>query len=129
MSDVAQLAHELSSLGVRCLFGIPGEGPSLQLLTELERLGTSFQLVSHEAAGALMAAGFACVTGTPGVAISIKGPGFANMLAGITSNWLDRQPVLTLSESYGPGSSAARMHKRIDHREMVTPVVKAYWGN
>jgi len=129
VSDLAQLAHELASLGVQCVFGIPGEGPSLHLLTALEKLGVAFQLVPHEAAGALMAAGFASATGTPGVAISIKGPGFGNMLAGITSNWLDRQPVLTLSESYGPGSSSARMHKRIDHCRMVRPVVKAYWDN
>lgn len=129
MSDIARFAQELVRLGTRCVFGIPGEGPSLELLTELQRLGCAFYLVSHEAAGALMAGGFGRVAGTPGVSLSIKGPGFSNMLAGIASNWLDRHPVLSLSESYGPGSSPHRMHKRMAHAAMVQPVVKAYADN
>jgi len=129
VSDLIQLAQELTRLGTRCVFGIPGEGPSLVLLTELEKHGCAFHLVSHEASGALMAGGFGRVAGIPGVALSIKGPGFSNMLAGITSNWLDRNPVLSLSESYGPELSPYRMHKRIAHAPMVKPVVKAYADN
>lgn len=116
-------------LGTRCVFGIPGEGPSLELLTTLEKLGCAFHLAPHEAAGALMAGGFGRVTGIPGVALSIKGPGFSNMLSGIASNWLDRNPVVSFSESYGPGSGSQRMHKRMAHAEMVRPVVKAYADN
>jgi acetolactate synthase-1/2/3 large subunit len=129
VSDIARFAHELVRLGTRCVFGIPGEGPSLELLTELQRLGCSFHLAPHEAAGALMAGGFGRVAGMPGVSLSIKGPGFSNMLAGIASNWLDRHPMLSLSESYGPGSSPHRMHKRVAHAAMVKPVVKAYADN
>lgn len=129
MSDIAALAGELVRLGTRCVFGIPGEGPSLLFLDELEKLGGRFHLVSHEAAGALMAGGFGRVAGIPGVSISIKGPGFCNMLSGIASNWLDRNPALSLSESYGPHSSPYRMHKRIDHSAMAAPVVKAYGNN
>jgi acetolactate synthase-1/2/3 large subunit len=51
------------------------------------------------------------------------------MLSGIASNWLDRSPVLSLSESYGPGSPLHRRHKRLDHASMVMPVVKAYADN
>jgi acetolactate synthase-1/2/3 large subunit len=76
-----------------------------------------------------MAGGFGRVAGIPGVALSIKGPGFSNMLAGIAANWLDRNPVLSLSESYGPETSPDRMHKRMAHALMVRPVVKAYAGN
>jgi acetolactate synthase-1/2/3 large subunit len=129
VNDIAHLAQELVRLGTRCTFGIPGEGPSLELLTELQRFGCPFHLVSHEAAGALMAGGFGRVTGIPGVCLSIKGPGFSNMLTGIASNWLDRNPVLSLSESYGPGSSPDRMHKRMAHAAMIKPVTKAYADN
>lgn len=129
MSDMVYLAQELVRLGTRCAFGIPGEGPSLELLTELQRLGCAFHLVSHEAAGALMAGGFGRVAGIPGISLSIKGPGFSNMLAGIASNWLDRNPMLSLSESYGPGTSPYRMHKRLAHAAMARPVVKAYADN
>jgi acetolactate synthase I/II/III large subunit len=129
VSDIPFLAQELVRLGTKSVFGIPGEGPSLLLLDELEKRGCAFHLVSHEAAGALAAAGFGRVAGAPGVSLSIKGPGFSNMLSGIASNWLDRNPVLSLSESYRPGSSLHRQHKRLDHATMVGPVVKAYGDN
>lgn len=129
MSDLKLLANELSRLGTRHVFGIPGEGSSLELLSELERLGCRFHSTGHEAVAALMAGGYGRVSGTPGVSLSIKGPGFSNMLAGIASNWLDRNPALSLSESYGPGSSPHRMHKRVSHGAMVSPVVKAYADN
>jgi acetolactate synthase-1/2/3 large subunit len=129
LSDIVSLAHELVRLGTKCVFGIPGEGPSLFLLDELEKRGCAFHLVSHEAAGALAAGGFGHVAGIPGVSLSIKGPGFCNMLAGIASNWLDRNPALSISESYGPDSSSHRLHKRVNHGAMVEPVVKAYADN
>ncbi len=129
MSDMRLLGQELSRLGARDIFGIPGEGPSLELIDELERCGAKFHSVCHEAVAALMAGGFGRATGMPGICLSIKGPGFANMLAGIASNWLDRNPVLSLSESYAPGTSSDRMHKRLAHRAMVKPVVKAYADN
>jgi acetolactate synthase-1/2/3 large subunit len=124
-----RLAQTLFDLGARQVFGIPGEGPSLDLLNGLERLGCTFHFVSHESAGALMAGGVGRVSGTPGVSLSIKGPGFSNMLAGIASNWLDRNPALSLSESYAPEVNPDRMHKRMAHEKMVRPVVKAYANN
>ena len=129
MSDIGMLAQEFVRLGVRDVFGIPGEGPSLDLINEMERRGSTFYSVCHEGAGALMAGGYGRAMGMPGICLSIKGPGFANMLAGIASNWLDRNPVLSLSESYGPGSSPNRMHKRLSQRAIVTPLVKAYADN
>lgn len=129
MTDISELAQELTRLGIRYVFGIPGEGSSLELLSELERGGCDFEAVGHEGAAALMAGGFGRVTGIPGVSLSIKGPGFANLLSGIASNWLDRNPSLSLSESYGPGSSPLRMHKRLAHALMVKPIVKAYADN
>ena len=58
MSDISELAQELTRLGIRYVFGIPGEGPSLELLSELERGGCEFEAVGHEGAAALMAGGF-----------------------------------------------------------------------
>lgn len=51
VSDITLLAQELVRLGTKCVFGIPGEGPSLLLLDALEKYGCAFYLVSHEAAG------------------------------------------------------------------------------
>jgi acetolactate synthase I/II/III large subunit len=129
VSDIKPLAQELARLGTKCVFGIPGEGASLLLIDELEKHGCAFHLVSHEAAGALAAGGFGRIAGVPGVSLSIKGPGFSNMLSGIASNWLDQNPALSLSESYGPSSPPHRLHKRLDHGALATPIVKAYADN
>lgn len=129
MSDLRFFAKELHRLGVHHMFGIPGEGPSLEVIDELEHRGGRFHAVGHEAAAALMAGGVGRVTGMPGASLSIKGPGFANLAAGVASNWLDRNPSISISESYGPGSSSSRMHKRLHHAAMIRPVVKAYADN
>ena len=129
MSDIPAFARELIRLGTTSVFGIPGEGASLLLLNELEKSGCAFHFVPHEAAGALAAGGYGRLAGIPGVSLSIKGPGFSNMLAGIATNWLDRNPAVSLSESFEPGSSLYRQHKRLNHRAMVESVVKAYGDN
>jgi acetolactate synthase-1/2/3 large subunit len=129
MSDLRFFTKELHRLGVHHMFGVPGEGPSLEVIDELEHRGGKFYSVCHEAAAALMAGGVGRVTGVPGACLSIKGPGFANLAAGVASNWLDRNPSLSISESYGPGSSSSRMHKRLPHAAMIRPVVKAYADN
>jgi len=129
MSDIVSLASELVTRGTQHLFGIPGEGVSADLVVKLERLGCKFHLVSHEAIGALMAGGYGRVSGIPGVSVSIKGPGFCNMLAGIAANGFDHNPAISLSESYGPGSNPNRTHKRLAHGPMLAHVVKAYADN
>ena len=123
---LASVAHRLKTNGVRMLFGVPGSGLSLRLITALEDVDIPFFGVAHEAAGVMMAGGVARVTGLPGCAIAVKGPGFANMLPGIVANHFDQVPVLTIAEAYAPGDVTGRMHKRLDHAGMAEPCVKAY---
>jgi acetolactate synthase-1/2/3 large subunit len=122
----AQLAHALGVEGVRALFGIPGSGLSLELITALERGGVPFYSTSHESSAAIMAGAFARRSGTLGCAISIKGPGLANMLGGLLVNYYEQLPTLSVAEAFGPATAASRMHKRLDQDAATLPFTKAY---
>lgn len=129
MNDqICQLADALCQHGVRALFGVPGSGLSWQLITAMEERGIAFWSVGHEAAGAIMAGAFGRESASLGCSLSIKGPGLANMLPGIVSNWYEQWAALSISEAYEPGGPAFRMHKRLDHQAVTAPVVKAYAG-
>jgi acetolactate synthase I/II/III large subunit len=123
---IAQLAEALNRHGVRALFGVPGSGLSWQLISALDAQGVPFWDVSHEAAGAIMAGALGQQTDTVGCSLSIKGPGFANMLAGIVSNQYEQWATLSISEAFGPATPAFRMHKRLDHPGLLSSVTKAY---
>lgn len=111
--------------GLQYAFGITGSGGSLQLIAELERLGAAYFPVSHEACGALMAGAVVKSTGRLSASISIKGPGLANMLSGVASNYVENIPSLSIAEAYGASVPPSRRHKRLDHQSLMAPVSKA----
>ncbi len=121
-----KLAKDLKDAGVERAFGIVGSGSSLELITALENLGVTYYPVAHEAAAVLMAG--ACSRGgkTKAVAVTIKGPGFANAFPGIVSNFYENRPALTISESYSPSAPPHKMHKRLNHESAISSVVKVY---
>ncbi|HKG94584.1 MAG TPA: thiamine pyrophosphate-dependent enzyme [Gemmatimonadaceae bacterium] len=123
---VLALAEALRGEGVRGAFGVPGSGLSWQLISALEGLGVPFTGVRHEGAGAIMAGAFGRVTGTLGCSITIKGPGLANAFPGVVSNHYEQWAAISVAEAFGPATPAARMHKRLDHRAVLSAVVKAY---
>ncbi|MFN8058449.1 MAG: thiamine pyrophosphate-dependent enzyme [Vicinamibacterales bacterium] len=122
---VQELAGALVDSGVGLAAGVTGSGLSWQLITALERLGVPFVPTVHESAAAILAGAFARHTGSLGCAITIKGPGFANLLPGIVSNAYEAWPVLTVSEAYGP-ARGARRHKLLDHETLARACVRAY---
>src|SRR5205823_668316 len=77
---VVALADALAAEGVRAIFGIPGSGLSLQLITRLEGRGVPFYGTSHEASAAVMAGAFGTRSRTLGCSVSIRGPGVGNAL-------------------------------------------------
>jgi acetolactate synthase-1/2/3 large subunit len=129
MSELtAALANALLQEGVQFAFGISGSGPSLALITQLERGGARYYDVPHEAAGAIMAGTVARWTCRPAVSVSIKGPGLANMLPGIAHNYFESNPAISVSEAFSPSVSLARQHKRMDQRGVIGPFVKSIAG-
>ena len=61
----------------------------------------------HEQSAANMAAGYAILTGEPGVCCVTAGPGATNLVTGITEAFIGSLPVIILA-GRGPTRSALR---------------------
>src|SRR4030095_8028685 len=90
---IQALRHE----GVEVVFGLPGvqimhiydafyKQPDMRIIT-----------VRHEQTAAYMADGYARVTGKPGVALVVPGPGVQNASAAIGTAYASSSPVLLLA--------------------------------
>lgn len=117
-------AQSLAALGVPFICGVPGSGPSYELLDACERAGVRFLLTVHEGAGVIIAGAAARQAGGIGAALSIKGPGVANLAAGLVLASFENYPVLTFSESYAPDAPAGLQHKRMPQDVLLGAVAK-----
>lgn len=123
---ISRLARLLQAKGIQRAFGVTGGGDSLSLIHALEENGIPYFPVAHEASAALMAGACSRRGNTEAVAITIKGPGFANLVPGILSNYYECRPAVTVSEAYGDSTPAWQMHKRLDHFAVSQTIIKAY---
>jgi acetolactate synthase-1/2/3 large subunit len=124
MSAADREANTLRRLGVSFVAGVPGSGPSYELLDACERAGMPFLLTSHEAAGAIIAGTAARQAGGLGAALSIKGPGVANLLGGIALSRFENYPLITFSEAYAPDAPPGLQHKRMDQDAAIGALSK-----
>src|SRR5437879_3027117 len=100
MADTAAdvLIDTIHDWGVEVVFGLPGDGINgimEALRTKQDRV--RFIQVRHEEAAALMACGYAKVTGKLGVCLATSGPGGIHLLNGLYDAKLDGQPVLAIT--------------------------------
>jgi acetolactate synthase-1/2/3 large subunit len=124
MTFAEREAQALSRAGVPFLTGVPGSGPSYELLDACERAGMPFVPVAHEAAGVIIAGAAARQCGRLGAALSIKGPGVANLAGGVALARFENYPVITFAEAYAPGADPGLQHKRMPQDEMLFSVAK-----
>jgi pyruvate dehydrogenase (quinone) len=84
--------------GVETIFGLPGDGINgIMEALRLRQDRVRFVQVRHEEAAALMAVGYAKVTGKLGVCLATGGPGGLHLLNGLYDAKLDGQPVLAIT--------------------------------
>jgi acetolactate synthase-1/2/3 large subunit len=105
--------------------GMPGGGTNLDVLDALQGSEIPFVLTQTESAGVMLAATLGDLTGRVAAAITTLGPGLANAVNGIANAWLDRMPVLYVSDSYADDLASYASRQVIDHRALLTPVTKA----
>jgi len=117
-----QLALGLSANNVGAAFGVSGSGPSFKLISHLLDNGVPYYPLSHEASAAIAAGAYTFLSGKTGVAITIKGPGFANMVPGLAANYMERYGAICLSEDYDDAVSTKKMHKRLNQFSVVSAV-------
>src|SRR5215469_1961615 len=120
---VQALRHE----GVEVVFGLPG----VQIMGIYDAFyGQSdirLMTVRHEQTTTYMADGYARVTGKPGVALVVPGPGVQNASAALGTAYSASSPVLLLAgqvESFNLGSDRGALHEINDQMDIIRPVTK-----
>jgi acetolactate synthase-1/2/3 large subunit len=90
------LVRFLERLGVETIFGMPG-AHILPVYDSLYDSRIRTVLVKHEQGAAFMAGGYARVSGKIGACITTAGPGATNLVTGIASAYVDKQPILIIT--------------------------------
>src|SRR5574338_311521 len=108
------LVAYLRRIGVKRIFGIPGD-LVLRLFSQLgERGRWKIVTLSHEPSVGFAADGYARATGSLGVACVTYGAGGHNMVNAVAGSFAERVPVLVVSG--GPGSQERRLGTLIHHQ-------------
>ena len=118
-----RLVEGLIARGVDTVFGIPGVH-TLELYRGLAAAGDKIRHVTprHEQGAGFMADGYARVSGKPGVAFVITGPGLTNILTPMAQAKADSVPMLVVSglgRSDTLGKGLGRLHELPDQGAMV----------
>ncbi len=118
-----RLVEGLAARGVEVVFGIPGVH-TIELYRGLAAAKDSIRHVTprHEQGAGFMADGYARVTGKPGVAFVITGPGLTNILTAMAQAKADSVPMLVVSglgRSDTLGKGLGRLHELPDQGAMV----------
>ena len=97
-STVEVLADAFKQMGTPFIVGHPG-GETVELMEAARERDMRFILMKQEVAGAMLAATWGEITGSPGVCLSTRGPGAANMVNGVAHAMLDRAPLIAITDS------------------------------
>jgi acetolactate synthase-1/2/3 large subunit len=121
------LTAQLVAEGVEVIFGIPG----IHLMHVLDAIhgqpGLRFISTRHEQATTYMADGYARVSGKPGVALVVPGPGVYNACSGLATAWASSSPVCLIAgqiEHHALGRGLGMTHEIHDQLEVVRPITK-----
>ena len=91
-----EFIHALSARGVDVIFGIPGVH-TVELYRGLQGASIRHVTPRHEQGAGFMADGYARVSGRPGVAFVITGPGLTNTFTAMGQARADSIPILVVS--------------------------------
>jgi acetolactate synthase-1/2/3 large subunit len=124
-TTVEVMADAFKEAGTPFIVGHPG-GESVELMEAARQRDMRFILMKQETAGAMLAATWGEITGSPGVCLSTRGPGAANMVNGAAHAFLDRAPLILLTDRYSQPAQEIGLRQRIDQLAVYAPLVK--WG-
>src|SRR5262245_12841581 len=118
-----QVAQTLAAVGVRRVYGLPGED-HLTLLDALARCDIAYCRAFNESAAVIMAATEAQLTGIPGVVILSMAPGVSNGMNGLLDAYLEHVPVILISGQHAGSSLPFVVRQVYDAESLVGPVTK-----
>jgi len=123
LTCAAVTAQTLHAAGVRHVFGHPG-GEVVDLIEALARYDVEFILTGHESAAAFMAGAVGRLTGLPGVCLATLGPGACNLVLGVGSAYLDRDPLLAFSARTATNRAHLSNKQNLPLNEVFAPISK-----
>src|SRR5499427_6597345 len=124
MTGAQALVAALERLGVDVVFGIPG-GAILPAYDPLfDSVSVRHILVRHEQGAGHAAAGYAQVTGRPGVCIATSGPGATNLVTPLADAYMDSVPVVAITGQVPSGLIGTDGFQEADIAEITLPVTK-----
>ena len=123
MNTVEVLAEAFRDMGTPFIVGHPG-GDTVHLMDAARKRDMRYILMKQEVAGAILAATWGEITGSPGVCTSTRGPGATNMVNGVAYAWSDRAPLIALTDQYPTAIFETRLRQTIDHQKIFSPITK-----
>jgi acetolactate synthase-1/2/3 large subunit len=122
-TTVEVLASAFKDAGTPFIVGHPG-GESVELMEAARQRQMRFLLMKQEVAGAMLAATWGDITGSPGVCMSTRGPGATNMVNGVAHAYLDRSPLIAITDSYSRPTYEIGLRQRLNQLAIYEPIVK-----
>ncbi|MCF8485775.1 MAG: 5-guanidino-2-oxopentanoate decarboxylase [Rhodobacteraceae bacterium] len=116
-----RLVEGLAARGVEVVFGIPGVH-TVEMYRGLSGASIRHVTARHEQGAAFMADGYARVTGRPGVAFVITGPGLTNALTAMAQAKAESVPMLIISgvnRRASLGKGLGLLHELPDQAAMI----------
>ncbi len=119
-----QLVDLLEERGVETVFGIPGVH-TLEVYRGLTTSTIQHIVTRHEQGAGFMADAYARVTGKPGVALVISGPGVTNAATPVAQAFHDSQPLLLISSVVSTdamGANSGTIHDLPDQQAFMSTI-------
>ena len=118
------IVEVLKAEGVKFMFGLPG-GHTIPIYDALHATPEIRHiLVRHEQSAANMAAGYAQLTGEPGICCATAGPGASNIVTGIAEAYFGALPVIILAGRGMTGTSQRGACQEMPQDKIFSPITK-----
>jgi acetolactate synthase-1/2/3 large subunit len=118
------ISEVLKNQGIDRIFGIPGGGATTDLVHAAIKTGIEVVLSGHEGSAGLIASVYGEIKEIPGVCFSILGPGATNLASGVAYAYLERIPLLAITECHPLKNWESISTQKIDQRTFFTPITK-----
>jgi acetolactate synthase I/II/III large subunit len=123
-TTVEVLADAIKDAGTPFIVWHPGGGP-VELMDAARRRDMRFVMMKQEIAGAMLAATWGGITGSPGVCLSTCRAAAINMVNEVAYSSLDRAPLIAITDQYSTPIYETDLHQRINQQAVYTPLLRS----
>ena len=124
MTVAKVVVEALREIGVSHIFGVPSGGWVDYMEAIRNTDGIEFVLTTHEGGAGFMADVSGRLTGVPGACFGTYGPGATNLSTGVGSAYLDRSPMIALSDEMPEFFRGRVVQMSVDHQAIFAPLTK-----